>query len=65
MLNGKICVEKDRRYDIGETCEILDMSRKTLRKYTRAGQISFIVHGPTGKMFYLGKEIERFYKCTI
>lgn len=65
MLNGTISVEKGRRYDVKETCAILGMSRKTLRKYTLAGEIHNVVHTPTGKQFYEGAEIERFFRRTI
>ena len=65
MLKGKLTVDKNRRYDIKETCALLDMSRKTLRKYTLAGEIHLVLHEPSGKQFYEGAEIERFYKATI
>ena len=65
MLNGKISVEKDRRYSVKETCSILGMSNKTLRKYTKAGDITAGVHAPSGRIFYTGAEIDRFFKCTI
>ena len=65
MLNGKISVEKDRRYSVKETCSILGMNSKTLRKYTRAGEIHSAVHAPSGRIFYTGAEIDRFFKCTI
>lgn len=65
ILNGKISVEKDRRYSTNETCEILGICRKTLWKYTKAGEIYAGYHKPSGIIFYLGEEIERFYNCTI
>ena len=65
MLNGKILVEKERRYSVNETCQILGICRKTLRKYTKSGDINARLHKPSGQMFYLGSEIDRFFKCTI
>ena len=65
MLKGKISVERDRRYSVRETCSILGMSDKTLRKYTRSGDISALMHKPSGQVFYTGAEIERFYRCTV
>ena len=65
MLKGKISVEKDRRYSIRETCGILGLSNKTLRKYTKAGEITAILHKPSGQLFYLGSEIDRFFRCTV
>lgn len=65
MLAGKIEVESDRRYSILETCEILNISRKTLRKYTKSGDISMTLHGPSKQMSYTGRDIEKFYKATI
>lgn len=66
MLVGKLeRLEPDRRYSIGETCELLNLSRKTLRKYTRAGDIKMTMHTPSGRMYYEGREINRFFNETI
>ena len=65
MLKGKLEVDRSRRYTIAETCTALGLSRKTLRKYTKSGDINLQVHSATGKIFYLGREIERFYNQTI
>lgn len=65
MLTGKISVDKDRRYSVKETCALLKMSPKTLRKYTKAGEITPEVHKITGQLFYKGSSIEDFFNCTI
>lgn len=65
MLTGKIQVDPDRRYTIGETAEILGICRKTLWKYTRSRDIRFELHAPTKKKYYLGREIQNFFnKCV-
>jgi len=65
MLAGKIHLDLERRYSIAETCEILGISRKTLRKYTKSGDIKMVLHGPSGKMFYEGYAIDKFFNSTI
>lgn len=65
MLSGTLRVDKERRYTPNETCEVLGICRKTLWKYTKAGEIVPIMHRPSGRLFYLGSEIDRFYRCTI
>ena len=65
MLTGEIHLDLDRRYSIAETCKILQCDRKTLRKYTRSGDIKMGLHKPSGKMFYEGYEIDKFFNSTI
>ena len=47
-----------------ETASLLGMCRKTLMKYARQRDIRVDTH-PTGKMFFMGSEIRRFYDQTI
>lgn len=65
MLTGKLSVERDRRYSVKETATLLGISRSTLDKLAKRGEITPNIHKPTRSLFYLGKEIERFYNCTI
>lgn len=65
MLTGKLEVDPDRRYTIAETAEILGICRKTLWKYTRSRDIVMEVHPATGKRYYTGTEIKRFYEQSI
>ena len=65
MLIGKPQIERDRLYSIQETCDLLGMCRKTLRKYTQSGDLPMQVHPATGKMRYLGAKIEQFFNQTI
>ncbi len=50
-------------YTIAETCELLDIHRDTLRKYTFAGSIRCGFRRCNGRKFYLGSEILRFWKA--
>ncbi len=47
-------------YSIGETCEALCIDRSTLRRYTNNGLIRASYHR-TGKKFYSGDDIKRFW----
>ena len=65
MLTGELSVEPSRRYTIAETARLLGMCRKTLWKYTRSRDIVMEVHPATGKRYYTGTEIKRFYDQSI
>ena len=64
MLTGKLIVDPDRRYSVPEAAKALGVCRKTLEKYTREGLIHPQMHN-TRRIFYLGREIKRFYDFTI
>lgn len=53
------------RYSIPETCEALGIHRNTLRRYTEEGRIKCGFRRTTGKKFYPGTEILKFWKATI
>ena len=54
-----------RRYSIAETCELLEINRKTLRKWTEAQMIHAKAHTADRHLFYEGEEINRFWNQTI
>jgi predicted site-specific integrase-resolvase len=58
-------VAQNGRYNIKKTCEILNINRNTLRKYTLAGFIKCGYRPPCGRKFYLGKEIIKYWKKEI
>lgn len=64
MLTGKPQIDPERRYTVKETAALLGMCRKILAKYTKSLDIHMEVH-TTGKIYYKGSEIQRFYNCTI
>lgn len=61
-LNG---VDPDKLYDIGQTCVLLDISRNTLRKYTKQNKIKMVIRKADGKVFYFGSEMKRLVLTTI
>ena len=56
--------ERDRRYNVKEATKLLGIHRNTLRKYINDGLISAIVI-PSGNIFIMGKEINRFWNQTL
>lgn len=56
-------VKADGRYTVSETCQALCICRDSLRKYTQAGLIKYGLRRETGRKFYLGSEILRFWKA--
>lgn len=56
-------VNKTGRYGIGEAAELLGIHRNTLRNYTEQGLIKCGIKRQTGKKFYQGSEILRFWRA--
>lgn len=52
------------RYNIGQTCLLLGISRNTLFKYTLNGTIK-CGYRPNLRKFYTGLEILRFWRMQI
>ncbi len=53
------------RYSIGETCAILNITRKTLAKYTKAGLIKCGYRPQTYRKFYTGLNIMKFWRAAV
>ena len=53
------------RYSINETCAILGITRKTLAKYTTAGQIECGFRKATLRKFYTGLSILKFWMAAV
>ena len=53
------------RYSVTETCRVLGIHRNTLRLYTRDGKIKCGFPRHTGKKFYAGAEILKFWRATM
>ena len=58
-------VSNGGRYTIDETCKILCIHRTTLRRYTESGLIKCGDRRESGRKFYLGSEIMRFWKAQL
>lgn len=64
MTNEPPLVNETGRYDVATTCAALQIDRTTLWRYTKSGLIlpSF---RRTGKKFYKGSEILRFWRSIL
>ena len=51
------------RYPAGEAARLLGIHRHTLRRYTDAGAIKCGFRRESGRKFYAGSEILRFWKA--
>ena len=58
-------VVANSRYNINQTCALLNVSRKTLAKYTTAGQIKCGYRPVTMRKFYTGLAILQFWRASV
>jgi len=64
-MTVEIQVNESGRYPIGEAAKILGIHRNTLRKYTDEGMIKCGFRRESGKRFYLGSELLRFWRAAL
>ena len=50
------------RYSVTETSRMLGICTNSLRKYTEQGLLKFGIRKATGRKFYVGKEIIKFWE---
>ena len=62
MTSTQPDVKLTSRYSRVETCKLLGIHRNTLSRYTKSGKIRFGIRASTGRKFYLGSEILRFWQ---
>lgn len=62
MVSLEPKVALNGRYTIQQTCKLLGIHHNTLARYVKRGRISYGVRESTGRKFYLGSEILRFWK---
>lgn len=65
MVNEKPDVKKNARYNVKETAKLLGIHRNTLQNHTDKGHITAHIHKATGRKFYTGEEIVRFWYLYI
>jgi hypothetical protein len=58
-------VSDSGRYSVTETCIILGIHRNTLNGYTTSGSIKCGFRRNTGRKFYLGSEILKFWRAQL
>ena len=61
MTANEPLVAPNSRYSIEETCRLLGIHRNSLKKYTDEGRIKSGIRKSTGRRFYLGSEISKFW----
>lgn len=64
MTAEKPHVNIEGRYSVKETCQMLEISRSTLRNHEQAGLIRRGFRKMTGRPFYAGREIIRYWSAT-
>lgn len=62
LVDERPDVKDSAKYSVAETCRLLGIHRNTLKKYTDAGFIRAGVGKASGRKYYLGSEIIRFWK---
>ncbi|MCH5346224.1 MAG: helix-turn-helix domain-containing protein [Muribaculaceae bacterium] len=58
-------VQPHSRYNVTQTCRLLGIHRNSLRKYSETGRIKFGVRKSTGRRFYQGNDIIKFWTSQI
>ncbi len=62
MKRKKPDIDPKRRYGIKEVCDMLMISRETVRRYTNAEVIVPVIISRR-EVYYLGTEVERLYNA--
>lgn len=57
-------VHPEGRYAVGEVCQLLGVTRNTLRSYTLSGKIKCGYRRTNGRKYYLGQAIINLWKST-
>ena len=63
MVNICPDVPENGRYSATETAALLGIHRDTLRRHSEAGLIKFGLRRSSMRKFYLGREINRYWKA--
>lgn len=64
MISTPPIASPSGRYSISETCQLLEIHRNTLLRYTLNGDIT-CGYRSNFKKFYTGLEIVRFWKACV
>ncbi len=62
MKRKKPYIDPNRRYGIKEVCDMLDICRDTVRKYTKL-DIIVPIRVTSREVYYLGSEVEILYNA--
>jgi len=61
MVSVPPAVHPKGKYGTNETCALLGINRTTLWRYTKRGLICCKISGVSGRLYYLGSDIMRFW----
>lgn len=64
MTSERPKVNADGRYSVTETCKALGIHRNTLQRYTEALAIRCHIRKATGRKYYCGNDILRFWSAS-
>lgn len=53
------------RYSVGEAAKLLGIERTTLWRRTKQGDIAYKVHKLTGRKFYRGVDLLKYYNAYV
>ena len=65
MNSSEPLVSPRGRYSTKQTCEILGITRETLRRYVMAGKIGRKYFKTTGRPYYSGASILEFWRQSL
>lgn len=65
ITNDQPNVKPASRYSVTQTCAILGIHRNTLLNHTKAGHIKAHYFKATGRKFYLGQDITKFWMMSL
>lgn len=54
----------NKKYNVTETCSILNITAKTLRTRTKAGKIICGYNKSNNRKYYFGREIKKHYNAS-
>lgn len=65
MTSDEPIVNAASRYSVNETCTLLGISRKTLKKYTDSALIDCGFRKATLRKYYTGLAILKFWRASV
>ena len=65
MTSDEPIVNATSRYSVNETCALLGISRKTLKKYTDLALIDCGFRKATLRKYYTGLAIMKFWRASV
>lgn len=64
-MTQEIQIDPLARYRVVETAKLLGISRATLDRHAKDGKIKYKVHRLTGKRFFRGMDILKYWNAYV